>query len=390
MSKHRYKKRFKKTPVTVFTLMLLVIGLIVIFFAAQQRQDQRSNAAAPAGADLTDRTNLSFTANNYTSTYHLYAANLDWNKPVGMLIYTDGSGENGLKNPTSSYLMGGSTGMIAVAKKHNMVLLTPLSPNKACSDGDGSCWYLGDSPGYTKWAESLVTSIQSQYSIDKKRVAFGGYSSGAQLATEFWVPSGAAERTMDDGVIVAISYGGSPKVPAVAFSSGFKSNVHINWNTGSQDEAYTTSGEFGVKAGSKYYTDAGFQTSLDVVQGKGHDRTGEFGKIMDAQITKHVSAATGGAPLPSAGPTYFCGGSNTCVPSLSPTPTGTSSIPPTKPLNAPATGLIPSQIAASQTPLDNPTNRKSKETPPDNKQGLFARIITLLQELLQLLISLFK
>ena len=65
--------------------------------------------------------------------------------------------------------------MIAVAKKHDIrVLLTLLSPNKNCSDGDGSCWYLGDPSGYTKWAEDLVTQVQSQYPIDKKRIAFGG------------------------------------------------------------------------------------------------------------------------------------------------------------------------------------------------------------------------
>ena len=68
----------------------------------------------------TDRTNLSFTSNGYTSTYHLYAGGLDWSKSVGLLIYTDGSGEFGLKNPKSSYLLAGSDGMIAVAKKHNM------------------------------------------------------------------------------------------------------------------------------------------------------------------------------------------------------------------------------------------------------------------------------
>ena len=161
----------------------------------------------------TDRTNLSFTSNGYTSTYHLYAGGLDWSgtKPVGLLIYTDGSAEFGLKNPKDTYLMGRRYGMIAVAKKHNMILLTPLSPNKNCSNGDGSCWYLGDPPGYTRWAEALVKLIQSQYPIDKKRIAFGGYSSGAQFATEYWVPSGTTQRTMEAGVIVAISFGGSPK-----------------------------------------------------------------------------------------------------------------------------------------------------------------------------------
>ena len=153
-------------------------------------QLQQGEVKKVVGTLGTDRTNLSFTSNGYTSTYHLYAGGLDWSKSVGLLIYTDGSGEYGLKNPNSTYLLAGNNGMIAVAKKNNMVLLTPLSPNKNCADGDGSCWYMGDPPGYAKWAEDLVTQVQSQYPIDKKRIAFGGYSSGAQLATEWWVPSG--------------------------------------------------------------------------------------------------------------------------------------------------------------------------------------------------------
>ena len=249
--------------------------------------------------EQTDRTGLSFTSNGYTSTYHLYAGGLNWSKSVGLLIYTDGSGEYGLKNPKSSYLLAGNNGMITVAKKNNMVLLTPFSPNKNCSDGSGSCWYLGNPRGYAKWAEGLVTQVQSQYPIDKKRIAFGGYSSGAQLATEWWVPSGAAQRTMDGGVIVGISYGGSPKMTEVAYTPAFKSNVHMNWNVGDQDGAYTNDGEYDVQSGYNYYTSHGFQTSLDVIPGAGHNRSGKFGAIMDAQIAKHVPPPTN-VPPPTA------------------------------------------------------------------------------------------
>jgi hypothetical protein len=159
---------------------------------------------------------------------------------------------------------------------------------------------MGDSPGYTKWAEDLVKQVESQYPIDKKRIAFGGYSSGAQFSTEYWVPSGAAQRTMEDGVIVAISYGGSPKVPEVSYTPAFKSNVHINWNTGDQDSSYTSGGAFGVKAGYEHYTSAGFQTSLDVLPGVTHNRYGEFGAVMDAQIAKHVSPPTNVSPPTAA------------------------------------------------------------------------------------------
>lgn len=284
-------------------IILIAVALIWIWLSRQR--DTVIVGAAPVSnnnmstqAPRTDQTNLSFSSGKYTSTYHLYAGGLNWTKPVGLLLYTDGSGEYGLKHLSSSYLMAGTRGMVAVAKKHNMILLTPLSPNKNCADGDGSCWYMGDPPGYAAWVEALVRQVQSQYPIAKNRVAVGGYSSGAQFTTEWWVPSGAAQRTMTDGVIVAISYGGSPKMAEVAYTPAFKSNVPMNWNVGANDPSYTGSGDgkYGVKAGYNHYTTAGFKTSLDVIPGLSHDRS-DFGAVMDAQITKHVPLGAVIAPV---------------------------------------------------------------------------------------------
>src|SRR5678815_213814 len=101
-----------------------------------------------SGGSQTDATNLSFTANGITSKYHRYAGGLDWTQPVGILIYTDGSGEYGLANPSSTYLLAGSTGLVAVAKEHNLMLVTPRAPGAGCPDGGGVCWYQTSS-GYS-------------------------------------------------------------------------------------------------------------------------------------------------------------------------------------------------------------------------------------------------
>lgn len=295
MKKRKSKKKVRKLNFGILKIAIVVTALVLITLPVAainiiNRQDDAK----------TDRTFQEFKGSKYTSKYHIYAGGLDWSKPVGMLIYADGSGEYGLKNPNSTYLLAGKDGLINVAKRNNMVLLTPFSPNKACSDGDGSCWYLGDSVGYAKWAEELVTYVQGNYPIKQDRIAFGGYSSGAQLATEFWVPSGAAQRTMTDGVIVAISYGGSPKMRETSYSSDFKNNVHINWNTGSLDSAYTGSTPYGVKAGYNHYTNNNFSTSLDVIDDLGHSRS-DFGKVMDAQINRHVPSV-GSVPTPTPQP----------------------------------------------------------------------------------------
>lgn len=285
--------RSLRVPVQRVILAALAALTLAAVLVVQLGTGQTSTptTAPPSEALLTDRTELTFSSSGVKSTYHLYAAGLDWTKPVGMLIYADGSGEYGLANPGSDYLLAGSDGLVAVAKRLNMVLLTPRAPGDGCRDGEGVCWHAPSS-GITpvqkaSWAEELVAEVQADYPVDTSRVAVGGYSSGAQLVTQHWLPSGAAERTMDGGVLVSISYGGAPRRSAPT-STAFKNAVHMNWNTGSEDAAYTTSHRDGVKVGLNWYADRGFDTSLVLEPGVGHGRSGQFGTIIEAQILEHL------------------------------------------------------------------------------------------------------
>lgn len=252
------------------------------------------------GGALTDRTFQSFTNDaGVTSQYHIYAQGLDWSKDVGILVYGDGSAEYGLKNPSSTYLLAGSNGLIAKAKANNMILVTPLAPGAGCTDGDGTCWYQpssGLNPNQkAKWSADLVKDVFSKYDVHKDRFAFGGYSSGAQWTTQFFGPT-HADALMVDGVGVALSYGGSPKsvdasanpVP-INYSQEHKDNVVMVWDTGTSDSAYTTTGGWGVKAGKKWYDDNGFETQLHTWSG-GHSRS-DFGLVMDREIKEHVRPA---------------------------------------------------------------------------------------------------
>jgi hypothetical protein len=258
---------------------------------AAAAEGPRGGTGDAGGGPRTDQTNLSFTdSNGVTSRYHRYAAGLDWSKPVGLLVYTDGSGEYGLKNPSSGYLLAGPNGLVQVAKRNNMVLLTPLAPGAGCGDGDGVCWYMPSSnispANKARWSAELVKHVQRQYGTVPNRVAIGGYSSGAQWTTEYFGPLYASE-IMTGGVAVAISYGGSPKVPP-KYTAAFKSSVPFVWDTGARDSAYTGGGSYGVKAGHAWYTANGFKTQLVVVPGLGHGRPGQFGAIMEREIKKHV------------------------------------------------------------------------------------------------------
>lgn len=245
-------------------------------------------AQADTSGPHTDRTFLSYTnPAGVTSRYHLYAAGLDWGKPVGFLIYTDGSGEWGLKHPGDDYLLGGEDGLVAVAKRHNMVLLTPFAPGKGCPDGEGVCWYEKSS-GLTPtqkvaWSFDLVQKVKDQYPLSSSRVVFGGYSSGAQWTTQFFGPA-YGSRVMAAGAAVAISYGQPPKAKPT-FTTSHKANVAYVWDVGSEDEAVEYARE-----GYDWYRSHGFaHTSFTVNEGMTHDRDGTFGGVIDRAIRSYVT-----------------------------------------------------------------------------------------------------
>src|SRR5690606_29784951 len=195
-------RRIKQAGVTA----LVATGLVVAGVAAP------ASAASTGGAGgaLTNRLDQSFTSAGLTSSYHIVAAGLDWSRPVGLLVYTDGSGGYGLDNPNSTYLLDadGDAGLVAVARKHNLLLLTPEAPAPGC-DGTDNCWYDSrNAVGKARWSSDLISRVTSQYDIDLDRVVIGGYSSGAQWTTRFFLPAHGEAHSVD--LAVAIAYGGAP------------------------------------------------------------------------------------------------------------------------------------------------------------------------------------
>lgn len=253
--------------------------------------------AAPTGGtggELTDRPDKqSFTAGGITSTYQLFAGGLDWTREVGLLLYTDGSGGYGIDNPNATYLLDadGTAGLVAVAKRHNMLLLVPEAPAPGCPSDN--CWYNGSgSPNAiakADWARALVDHVYSQYNVETGRVAIGGYSSGAQFTMRYFGPKHGA-AVQKDGVLVAIGGGGTP-IATPTFTPEYKSAVVGVWNTGTADKTRTYSAYEDAQRGSSWYRNNGFQVDATWPEGVGHSRGGEFAGIMDAAITAHVRPA---------------------------------------------------------------------------------------------------
>lgn len=262
-------------------------------------------AAEPTGGSagpLTDRTFLTSTGAGYTSQHHLFAAGIDRSQPVGLLLWADGTGEYGFEHPSASYALGGANGVVAVAKRHNLVLLTPSSPNRDCR-----CWEQGDPAGYADHLAELIDSVQGQYGVDRDRVWLGGYSTGAQLTTRFLFPQ--HPELMSGGGTIVVGGGGAPAAAADAFPASLRAGVHMHWDTGQLDTDTNGSapgglnalnGPYGAKAGEAWYAERGFRTSQAYPAGVGHARNGQFGTIIEGVLDAHGAPVAG--VQPAAGP----------------------------------------------------------------------------------------
>lgn len=266
----------------------VVLGLAAAALTACSITEPKS------GAEFVDRLHARFDNGVHDSQYHLFASGLDTSRPLGLLVYADGSGAEGFRNPGSNYLLDadGDDGLVAVARKHNMLLLTPVAPPPGCDDdgnprpddGDVSnCWF--DEPtaeDKATWSSDLIHEITGTFDVDPDRIVVGGFSSGAQWATRYFMPLHGEEHSVD--LCVAIGYGGAPAATP-RFSDDFPSGTALAWDTGTADPAYSDE-PWGSIAGYSWYTEHGFDTHATWPADVDHDRAGEFHLIMDREITR--------------------------------------------------------------------------------------------------------
>lgn len=266
------------------------IGLVVNACGA-------GDPAPPTGDDaFTYRLFARFDNGEYVSDYHLFAAELDPEQPIGLLVYADGSGAYGLTHPDDPYLLDaeGGNGLVAVARSHNMVLLTPIAPPPGCdyegnirpnAGEDANCWYDPDSAeGKAAWSSDLVDEMSADFDIDPDRIVVGGFSSGAQWATQYWASLYGEEHSVD--LTVATGFGGAPIVEP-RFSAEYRDETAFAWDTGTADPAYS-SDIYGSIGGYDWYTEHGFRTHAEWPEGVEHDRPEEFHLIMDREIERFL------------------------------------------------------------------------------------------------------
>jgi hypothetical protein len=243
-------------------------------------------AAAPAaagtstggsGGAFTDQARRSFTAGNGQSgNYLLYAGGVDPTKPVGLVVYVDGTGEYGVDNPTSSYALGGSSGLVATSRARNMITLAVESPNQSCE-----CWHTGDTSGYADFLAGLIESQLSKYPVSE--VWLSGFSSGAQEITRFLVPRHPELLRLGGGWVV-FGGGGPPADGGSAVTAARMAGVRGHWFTGTADTSVPLTASWGAQAGERFYAGRGVVTSSEYPAGVGHALDGRLGRTVGMLI----------------------------------------------------------------------------------------------------------
>lgn len=234
-----------------------------------------------------------FSAHGMKSSYHIYTDGIDRTKPVGVLFYFGGdywkTQETWVHNPGGSNLKA----MAAEARKKNMILVVPISPDKKTT-GDGITWWE-DIDKNGQYFRSLKDSLVRSYGLDTSRVWLAGYSGGAEFIT--YEVLADRQNWIRGGGVTLIGGGGAN--PMQTAPNAAVRSLPVTWHAGSADvKGNTNPPEWSAKAaasqGHKVYKNAGFgRAGLRTLQGVDHYGYNPAALIgHDLQALPNVGGAT--------------------------------------------------------------------------------------------------
>ena len=235
----------------------------------EQKSEQKQNNA-PRARTMSSATYQSYTSPaGTTSQYHVYANNLDYSKPVGVVFYFDG--DYWQRNESKVYTP--DEGMLAamgkIANARNMVFVPIISPDTNAS-GDGITWWE-DMDANGEFFRSFAKSFVSQNNLDASQVWTMGYSGGAEFITYELTDHNTAWRSGGGSIMVA---GGDSdgSVDADATTKG----LPMYWWVGANDTSGNTnpvtwSARGAVESGYNAYLSAGFSNArVKLIDGFSH------------------------------------------------------------------------------------------------------------------------
>lgn len=242
-------------------------------------------AALPADVRSTTWTDAAGTR----STYHLFTSGLSAGKAVGLVVYLDGDGMYGHTNPTSTWALGGSGGVVAQAASRGYATLSIRTPD---TTGTPTFW----ESGRVNAAYVAALTAKTAADLGTNHVWLVGYSGGSQLITQFLLPAHA--RMFTSGGAVITGGGGAPSSASATFDPAMQQRFPMLWYTGSADTGAGTSDGYNALADAKrgvaWYAARGFVTSRVEPAGVNHSDLGtRFGSVLAGQLDRYPAPAGG-------------------------------------------------------------------------------------------------
>ncbi|MGW6659505.1 hypothetical protein [Rhodococcus sp. NPDC055024] len=343
MHRVRLKAATAVTALAMATLAILA-GLAAIVVAPSIAS---AGSTHGTGMAYTDRTFQPFTASNgLSSKYHVYAAGIPQDHAAGLVLQFHGDGAYEFANPTSSYSLGGSSGIVAQARSRGYITVAIRTPD---STGDITWWENGSANA--DFVADLLDTLKAGYNIDTEDIWLVGYSGGSQLITQFFLPKYSSK--IDGGGTLVFGGGGGPRVPVQPFASGLVAGLPMHWYTGGADNGTNVSDGYNAlldaQKGLAWYSAQGFTVDLESPAGLGHNLSGTFGTVLAGHLDNHApnipTLTTTVAATP--GPTAT---QATTIPTTTQTTTTTATTPATTTVPAPATTTAPPPATTTAPP----------------------------------------
>lgn len=237
--------------------------------------------APPKVTTVKDRVSASYTDKGLTSTYHLFTSKVANSAPVGLVVYLDGDGMYGHRNPSTTWALGGSGGVVAQAGSRGYATLSIMTPSR-----DNTFWSNGSANA--AYVASLIQSVRAELGV--QRTWLVGYSGGSQLITKFLLPAHSSVFAAGGGAV--ITGGGGAPGGSAAIDGALKSGFPMLWYTGSADNGANSSDGYDAlsdaRRGQNWYASRGFAATLEVPSGVDHSDLGtRFGTVLAGQLDKY-------------------------------------------------------------------------------------------------------
>ncbi|MEJ5919299.1 hypothetical protein [Corynebacterium sp. H78] len=217
------------------------------------------------------------TADGITSRYNIYARNIDFSKPVGVVVRLHGDGGEEFYKPDEL-----AACLAEVAASHNKILVVPLSPD---SDGERTWWE--DIPSSTTFLGALLDDVAKKHKFNRHDVHWTGYSGGAEVLSYGLIPQ--FPSLIGNGALMLGGGGASRHMETVATEKQ-KQTIKLTWATGMNDDGTDPNSTFDAKSaaekGARWYRDEGFaNVSLNLIRDADHFTLPEQA-LLDEFLTK--------------------------------------------------------------------------------------------------------